>query len=60
MITNKYLRKRTLMLMFLWFYRVFVYFGFIFSIGSFGITLPLAVFLLGFSEVIACLLSGMF
>jgi len=55
---NKYLRNRTFILMYLWFYNIFVFYGFIFSASSLGFSLNVVITTLGIAELIACLISG--
>ena len=58
MFKNKHLRVITFMLMYLWFYKVFVFYGYIFSVGSLGTKLHLTVIILGIAELFACVISG--
>ena len=54
------LRRITLFLFLLWFFRYFTYFGFIFSLASFGDELHQNFLLTAIGEFLACILSGIF
>lgn len=54
------LRKITFFIFFVWFFRFLIYFGFIFSLSSFGAELHQNFLWTAIGELLACLISGKF
>ncbi len=54
------LRKITMCVSLMWFFRFFIYFGFVFSLASFGAELHQNFLFTAIGEFLACLLSGKF
>lgn len=52
------LRKTTFFMFFLWFFRFLTYFGFIFSLSSFGADLHENLLWTAIGELFACIISG--